>query len=295
MIRYPQALNGVEVAVEVEAPGWLERAETRTAVFAELQRYTEVGTDAKKLTPFWGEVKPIFMRRQHHKCVYCETKLEGEVFAEIQWDLEHFRPKSRVRAWPDRKSAFVYDFPTGEASDSGYYLLAYHLHNYAAACKTCNSPFKSDYFPIAGSRVTAAAHPDNYEAEQPYLVYPLGSTGPDPEELITFDGVEAVPRPSRDVDESGWRRARLIIDFFGLNRDGLVAKRAWWLLQAVWPSLRGAEAGDATAVEYVDRACSARAPYASCSRCFIALYEQDRAAAVALIRVLKRIVDADST
>lgn len=147
MIRYPQALIDIEAVVADESPTWLTRARKRTALLIKLQRYTETVIDpegkTQKLAPFWGDVKQIYMRRQYNKCVYCEIGLEGKEYARVQWDLEHFRPKSNVRRW--RKH--TYSFSTGDDWPVGYYQLAYHLHNYAVSCKTCNSPFKSDYFP----------------------------------------------------------------------------------------------------------------------------------------------------
>ena len=93
MIRYPMALATIEAEVENEAKGWLARASARTAIFATLGGYAEEYKDAhgvtRKLPPFWGDVKPVFMRHQYNKCVYCETKLEGHQFSTIQWDLEH--------------------------------------------------------------------------------------------------------------------------------------------------------------------------------------------------------------
>ena len=140
--------------------------------------------------------------------------------------------------------------------------------------------------------MSGGIHPDDYAAEGAYLVYPLGTADQDPEELITFDGVEAVPRPLRDQDEANWRRARVMIDFFGLNRDGRVGDRAWWLLHAVWPNVGGAERGDEVALRNLSRIRSERAPFSSCSRCFLAVCEHDRERAAAMVPVFEQIVDA---
>jgi len=298
MIRYASALDQLEAAVEAEAPGWAARAETRTSILRDLKAYAEEYVDAagekKKLSAFWGEVKQVYMRRQYKKCVYCETKLEGARFATVQWDLEHFRPKGNVRRWPPKKSAESYGFEPGEDWPDGYYLLAYHLRNYAAACKTCNSPFKSDYFPVTAARVGSMPHPEDYQAEEPLLLYPLGASDADPETLITFFGAEARPR-SPEPGEPGhnpsqWRRGRVLINFFGLNRDGLVYNRAWWLLNAVWPNFKLAELGDADGVKNVERARSERAPFTACSRRFLELCEEDRPEAAGLIPVLEEII-----
>ncbi len=291
MIHYPQALEGIEEAVQSESKNWLKKAEARTKLFTQMGRYAEEIVDAagkrKALSPFWSDVKPVYMRRQHNKCIYCETKLEGKTFSYVQWDLEHFRPKSNVRKWPDEKSAFQYDFETGDESNEGYYLLAYHLRNYAAACKICNSPFKSDYFPVATARASGKPSPLDYAGEEAFLLYPLTTEEDDPEDLITFVGAEAFPKYSLHQDKRKWRRARVIIDFFGLNRDGLLEDRAAWLLEAVWPNIQRAEQGDSRAKSRLEKFCSERGQFTNCTRCFVNLCAEDRNEAENNILVLE--------
>ena len=175
MIRYPQALDDIEVAIGED---WLTRAAARSALFAAAGKYfEELISDAgvkTPLKPFWSEVKDHYIKRQHGKCVYCETALEWGEYAGVQWDLEHFRPKSAVRAWPGRSSKLrskYSEFPLG-AAFNGYHQLAYSPHNYAASCKTCNSSLKRDYFPIASQRTQGGRLPSGYLTERPYLVYP---------------------------------------------------------------------------------------------------------------------------
>jgi hypothetical protein len=293
MIRYPDALVDLDAAIELEAKGWLQKALDRTDKYAVLGQYTEEHTEADgtktKLAPFWGDVKPVFMVRQSNKCLYCEKKLEGK--APIECDLEHFRPKSNVRAWPPKKSSLRYNFPLGNVPPKGYYLLAYHLLNYGAACKTCNSPYKSDYFPVAAARVVGQRDPAAYLAEEPYLVYPLGLLDEDPEDLIAFEGARAIPRHDAVADVRKWRRGRVMIDFFGLNRDGLLADRADWLVSAIWPQFLQAETGDETAKQRLENARKPTKRFTSCTRCFLNLCSTDRAAAEAMIPLLEKIVD----
>src|SRR5262249_22791986 len=152
---------------------------------------------------------------------------------------------------------------------SGYFLLAYHPHNYAAACKTCNSPFKNDYFPIAGHRMEGKYDPVEYLAEDPFLVYPLGTMDEDPEDLIAFDGVISIPRYTSEQDTRKWKRGQVIIDFFGLNRDGLQESRAWWLLNAVWPNYLLSQEGKEIGQKRIVSVSSLKAPFTNCSRCFL--------------------------
>ena len=287
MIRYPDALDDIEAAIETVAPGWLRRADERIRLFDRIRGYSEKHEDTM-LAPFWSEIKPIFVQRQHNKCIYCETILEGGEYGAIQWDLEHFRPKGRVRRWngPQFPSPLTYDFPIGEASDIGYFMLSYTPSNYAAACKSCNSCLKSDYFPIAGGRIQAGVNPESYSAESPYLIYPLGTHDSDPAAFIKFDGPKAVPTNSRDADEQAWRKAQIIIDFFDLNREDLERRRAGWLYWAVWRCWRDSAAGDTHASQALEYLQSERSEFSNCSRCFVELCNSDFDQAKQMIAVL---------
>jgi hypothetical protein len=290
MIRYREALNNVEEAVEAVAPGWLTRAEKRAKIFEQLGSYSEKNGD-QVLTPFWGEAKPVFMARQYNKCIYCESLLEGGTYGPIQWDLEHFRPKGRVRKWPgpseEVDTPLIYDFPTGGDLPNGYFRLAYCLRNYAASCKSCNSCLKSDYFPIAGNRIHAGSDPSQYEAEHPYLIYPL-EPATDPTDLISFNGPKAVPKPNQAENPSAWRRAQVIIDFFNLNREDLDRRRSEWLYFAIWSQWQLAALGNTQASGALVKLQSDAAPFAGCSRCFVDLCNTDFLRAEQIMAILHR-------
>lgn len=204
---------------------WLQRAAERTAEFGAAGKYVE-GSE------FWGDIKQVYIDLQHEKCAYCETRLQGDEFASKVHEVEHFRPKKRVRVWPDRKRPYWRHFPdnivTGAASATGYYLLALHPFNYSIGCTRCNSTLKSDYFPVRGTRAVTLAAPDLDADEDKLLIYPLSDLDIDPAEVITFDGVLAVPRAGLDprLDE----RAVTTIAFFQLNHQDLTTRRAEMLV-----------------------------------------------------------------
>jgi hypothetical protein len=220
MIRYPVDRDALLEAIEAEVPGWLARARERTDRLRAAGRYEES-------SGIWSEIKAVFRRLQAQKCAFCERQLAGEPFGAIEHDVEHYRPKSSVRKWPPASRAIRYDFDTGDEFETGYYLLAYSVFNYVTACKVCNTPLKSNYFPIAGRRGSATVdNPDRLARERPFLPFPLGDTDSDPEELISFDGILAVPT-SPDLVSHEWRRAAVTIDFFALNeREELRRERA---------------------------------------------------------------------
>ena len=227
MIRYPAdpaeaAALDLDARAEKEKPGWAKRAKTRTAKFKKGKAYDE-------RTGIWSEIKGAYMTLQHDKCAYCERRLSD---GKIEHALEHYRPKGNVRAWPDAKAIerltdntghCPYPGPIDTDFAGGYYLLAYHTANYCTSCGVCNTNYKSDFFPVAGTRPTLALHPSETTAERPLLLYPLGELDEDPEQLITFIGLTPVP-----VFQAGpkHQRARVTIDFFNLGgREDLLRER----------------------------------------------------------------------
>lgn len=109
----------------------------------------------------------------------------------------------------------------------GYRFLAYNLLNYASSCKVCNERLKACFFPIAGKHDYKGTKPPVLQKkERPYLIYPLGDFDDDPEDLISFEGMVAVPRKKPGSHE--YNRALVTIAFFRLNaiRDDLLMLRA---------------------------------------------------------------------
>jgi hypothetical protein len=260
--------------IDEEAPDWLARAEALTSKMQAAGAYLGEAE-------CWGEIKQVYMRLQHGKCGYCERQLSGGQRREH--DIEHFRPKNQVDEYPN-----PLEFPTGPAHPTGYHLLALHPLNYLVACKTCNSDWKKTYFPIAGTRIAGKSHPRDYAAERPYLICPLGPSSegePAPEQLITFDGIVAVPAIAREQDEHWHRVGLLTIQLLGLNaREGLREERARILVQ-MFPLLEQLDPPAASSTDLPGRQRSVRralarfteagAPHARCARAFEALYQRD--------------------
>jgi hypothetical protein len=264
MIRYATLPGGatitlktLEAAIKADATGhadpevraavrdWVKKAKARTAQLLAAGAYiddkkwqrlsaAEKAAIARPIDLDWSSVKYLFMKIQNEKCAYCERRLasRGSKGGPAEHDLEHFRPKNSIKRWPASK---VIDFPTG-GPDVGYYWLAFHLLNYCTACSTCNRGFKSNHFPVAGKRLRPPSVPSSRAAaaERPLLIYPLGLADDDPEELIRFRGTAAFPpdedplldpEATRDLHRN--RRARVTIEFFGLNdREELRRGRA---------------------------------------------------------------------
>lgn len=293
MIRHPVTLEELRSRVEAESPGWLDLAAERTEQLRRAGRYDEE-------TGAWSRIKAVYMRLQHFKCAYCERRLASEDFGgAIEHDLEHYRPKGPVPAWPSERIAaergISYRFATGTPFPEGYYLLAYHVLNYATACKKCNSPLKASFFPVAGPRVVQSDDPASLREEKPFLLYPLGDLDEDPEEILTFDGINPVPLVQRGLRS---RRARVTIDFFELDeREELWRGRAEAIV-GLFIALEALRQGDESLRERAARAIavllSPAAEHTNCARSFRELYDRDRSRAAEIAGRVQAYLDSQS-
>lgn len=276
MIRLPITDADLLNRIDGENATWRARAQARTAEFVANGAYQDRGN-------FWSDIKLVFMRLQNFKCVFCERPLAREAVGVIEHDVEHFRPKGRVTAWPKARGP-TYGFSTGGPAPNGYFWLAYDPLNYATACKPCNSTLKSDAFPIAGSaRGAVGATPAQLLAtEKPFLIYPIGSSDDDPEDLITFEGISAKPKVRSGHRK---RRAEVTIDFFRLNTREELWHERFHVIRAMFDAYditqtsafsvdRQGEASDT-----LKSMTHARSPHASCARRFLELLNTDRTAA----------------
>lgn len=283
MIGYPIARTDLEALIEQEKPGWLQRAADRTETFRAKGHYEEASS-------IWSEVKRVYMKLQGDcKCAYCERKLESMPYGRIEQDVEHFRPKKSVRAyemshWLRDQGIDATQVPN---EDRGYYLLAYHPFNYAAACKPCNTALKKDYFPIAGDYDLAGEDPAALLNEKPYLIYPLGDFDEAPQKLIQFHGLSPQAAAGNGHERA---RALVTIEFFQLDnvvrRKNLVRGRAV-IIVALYPQLEKLANGatgteEAGAQKVVTGFTQSNAPHTNCARSFKRLFDTDGAEAKAV-------------
>jgi hypothetical protein len=273
MIRYPILERQLRERVEAIRPGWLERADARTEAFRLAGRYEES-------SGIWSEIKDAYMNLQGFKCGFCERRLEKSRYGSVEHDVEHFRPKAKVKIWPgatDRlERAIDFDLPLGDDADPGYFLLAYELENYLISCKTCNTRLKGNYFPVAGGRLVDRNRSRDLDDEDAYLIYPIGARDQDPEDLITFRGILPIPVGVRGHKR---RRAEVTIRFFELDtREVLLEERAETILElhlamtAVGhPDMLTSLAASSRVDSIVDR----RSPHSNCARSFHDLWLSD--------------------
>lgn len=73
----------------------------------------------------WKKAKDQLKLESFGKCAYCESPTSTVAHG----DVEHYRPKSK------------------------YWWLAYCYENYLYSCQVCNQTFKSNHFPIHGTKL----------------------------------------------------------------------------------------------------------------------------------------------
>jgi len=293
MIGYPITRSDLEALIEAEKPGWLERATTRTEALISAGKYNEKSS-------IWSEIKRVYMSLQgDSKCAFCERKLESVELGAGEQDVEHFRPKGKVKAWKVPKAledqGVTAVSPQKDAP--GYYALAYHPFNYTAACKPCNSALKSNLFPVARFYDFEGTEPANMLNERPLLIYPIGDFDTDPEKLIAFHGISPQVVPNGGHDR---HRALATIAFFELDnaelRKNLIRERVMViiLLHPQLEKIADKSDGSAQAMNIVAGAALAEAPHANCARSFIRLFERDRGEAKSIFDLAVSLLGSTS-
>lgn len=160
------------------------------------------------------------------KCAYCESGYG----ATAPVDVEHFRPKGRVKT------------PAGD--QQGYWWLAADWDNLLASCIHCNRANtqtlfdgrtlvtgKADHFPLADE--SKRARSEGAEAHETHLL--INPCAEDPRALLRFVVAREGPcdlnnpilvKPVlEDAGSLGHRRAQTSIEIYGLNRVHLVKER----------------------------------------------------------------------
>ncbi len=164
----------------------------------------------------WGQFKDQMSKVQHRKCGFCEAKVVGTSFG----DVEHFCPKSEIEALSDDETTWGRERPnlatvegraTQTLSAKGYWYLAYSWNNYLLACTICNQQWKMAIFPVQES--PRGLPPDETKAETPLLLNPF--YGPDPKQHLEFGRLGEV-RP-RNNSKLGFETIRTC----GLDRPSL--------------------------------------------------------------------------
>lgn len=284
MIDYPITRAKLKAKVDAVSPTWCSRATTRTAQFVAAGKYDEKSS-------IWSEVKQVYMTLQgESKCAFCERKLESVEHGKGEQHVEHFRPKRQVEAWSVPASLQQHGIVPAKppATNAGYFLLAYDLLNYCAACAPCNSVLKASFFPIDATGTGHDFDEKNVAAldtkEKPLLIFPLGRNAVKAQDLIGFTGMSPVALKSSTTHDG--RRALVTIEMFQLDntaRKNLILERCR-IITALFAQLDLRRTLPPSpkrqrAQELIDTCTSPKAPHTNCATSFVALYENDPQAA----------------
>jgi hypothetical protein len=250
LIRIPIAPADLLAEIEATSPGWRRRAEVQ-------RRKVVAAGKSGDGDGIWSEIKAVYIVRQQHKCGYCEVPMAktgsgSSHKVAVDYDVEHFRPKNRVTAWPApdvlaRRPGLDYAARVRAGAAQGYLRLAFDPFNYLVSCKVCNSSYKADRFPIAGTPDTRSRKRATLaRRERPLLLFPFGHDADDPQRYLDFFGVLVRPKPPRGHDRL---RARTVIDFFELDtREDLLEGRAQ-IIMLLFPQLEASGQSDPEAPE----------------------------------------------
>lgn len=229
MISYRISEADLIARIDARKPGWRAKAKVATDACAAAGKYLKgipknnaTAEKAKKFDRLWSEIKEVFMKLQYNKCCYCERKLPNARYGKGEHDVEHYRPKSRIQNWftksvKDALDGWPASFGQRGESTKGYHLLAFNPLNYATSCRECNSPIKADKFPCGKSPKLDAKTPAEADAEEPWLIFPVGESDDSAESLIRFTGITAEPLHDPGTDLRRYWRAVVTIEFFKLN------------------------------------------------------------------------------
>ncbi len=160
------------------------------------------------------EVKDRLIAMQHHKCAFCEAKVTHI----SDGDVEHFRPKGRIR-----------QSRTAKLLRPGYWWLAYDWSNLLLACTNCNQRNKRDIFPLRNATQRAQGPGPHLEAT---LFINPAEAPPNPEQLIGWN--RWMP-----VATKGNRAAKTTIKELNLTRKPLAEHRRekYRTLQKLWEAM----------------------------------------------------------
>lgn len=164
----------------------------------------------------WGKYKSLFIKAQHGKCGYCESK----IVAGQHGDVEHYYPKSEITKLKTVGQEQPYSSQVKHRTfdvefEEGYWWLAYEWTNYLFSCAICNQTWKKALFPVKNRQKPFAKGSE--KKETPLLLNPFGRKKPIVH--LEFDKSGAIKAKNNS------HYGRETIKVCGLNRPSLILTR----------------------------------------------------------------------
>jgi hypothetical protein len=118
----------------------------------------------------------------------------------------------------------------------------------------------------------------------PFLIYPIGELDEDPEEILTFEGLNPVPSVKEGHQNL---RATVTIKFFDLDLRSDLAKARAELISHLAFALESRERPEKEMRDSAENAVkfllSSASGHTNCARAFLSLYKSDRPRAMEIV------------
>jgi hypothetical protein len=204
-------------------PEWREWHDAAREAMDRIKEKYKLGDEVVVDERLYKRAMPWLLRANNYKCAYCEA----EICATQPGDVEHYRPKNRIKELDGKIVKILLN--NGSSIDHpGYWWLSYDWLNLLPACIDCNrmryheesdvrTPAgKADFFPISGKR--AVLYTDELPDEHALLLNPA-----DPD----FSAEAHFEFLANGKVEPKTPEAQTSCTVLGLNiRERLVAQRA---------------------------------------------------------------------
>ncbi len=212
---------------EFADPEWTAWSGEARAAIETLRKDYRPGVEIRLRADLYAQAKPFLLKLFNDKCAYCESLISNTQ----PGDVEHYRPKGRIRDLDGRVVRIV--LAGKEVDHPGYWWLCYEWLNLLPSCIDCNRrrrheqedqlagkvqelAGKAELFPIAGRR--AAGPDDPLSAEEALLLNPTEDDFNPEEHFELLPDGKIAPKTTK---------AKTTCEILGLNlREKLVEQRA---------------------------------------------------------------------
>jgi hypothetical protein len=149
-----------------------------TAPPAFTNRVNAIHAGTAKDDDIWGDHKATLRDAQHGRCGYCDAKVDGTGYD----DVDHYRPKGRLDeindAEAEEKCRRNIPPEVRTVSTAGYDWLRYEWTNYVFACEFCNRRFKRCLFPVEHGTRPTSLNSTTFSNEKLLLLWCYGRENP---------------------------------------------------------------------------------------------------------------------
>jgi uncharacterized protein (TIGR02646 family) len=182
------------------------------------------GSKEFKFDDYWNraDVRGALYASQGGVCAYCGCELQRG----NRGDVDHFRPKDRI---------------ADDRHHTGYWWLTYEFTNYFLSCRTCNSTYKRNKFPLAEGAERVRFETRELLADEARVL--LDPCVDKLDELVRVDLSRALfpVEPKPGLSDSMLTRVKATIAFFGINDQPELTKARMSVVKKVAKALESGQ------------------------------------------------------